>query len=145
MSYVVYLNVSMRLRKTARRQSGFGIVEVVIAIALLGVLSLALTGMFQSIVSIQAAARNQKLATLAAQRQIESLRNSNYNNLTAGSSINFTGTLPADLPSPKTGSVAISEPVSGLKRVDVTVSYRQYGVNKQVIVSSTIGIIGITK
>ena len=135
----------MNRSSRSRLQTGFGIVEVVIAIALLGALALALTGMFQSIVAIQASARSQKLATIAAQRQIESLRNSNYNNLIAGSTIDFAASLPSDLPKPRTGSVAISEPTSGVKRVDVTVTYKQYGATKKVVVSSTIGIIGITK
>lgn len=134
-----------RFRRSPDGSAGFGVVEVVIAIALLGALSLALTGMFQSIVALQAAARNQKLATLAAQRQIETLRNSSYGNLTAGSTVDFSGNLPSELPSPKSGSVAITEPNSGLKRVDVTVTYKQYGATKKVVVSSTIGIIGITK
>lgn len=129
----------------AHRQAGFGLVEIVIAIALLGMVSLALTGMFRGILYIQAAANYQKAATLAAQRQVESLRNSNFNDLDAGTSLDFSAQLPAELPSPKSGTAAVSEPVSGLKRVDVTVSYRHAGTVKQVKVSSTIGIIGITQ
>lgn len=137
----------MRSWRTHNRsgQSGFGLAEVVVTIALLAIMSIGLTGMFRAIVHIQGSARNQQVATLAAQREIESLRNNNYNSLAAGSTINFTADLPADLPSPKSGTVAVSEPSSGLKRVDVTVTYNQSGKNKQVIVSSTIGIIGITQ
>lgn len=126
-------------------QSGFGLVEVIMAISLLAVTSLALTGMFRSILYIQSAALYQKSATLAAQRQIESLRNSNYNDLAAGSTINFSSDLPSNLPNPKTGSAAITEPVSGLKRVDVTVTYSHGTSTKTVKVSSMIGIIGITQ
>ncbi len=57
----------------------------------------------------------------------------------------FTSELPAELPNPKTGAAAITEPVPGLKRVDVTVTYRHAGQDKQVKVSSMIGIIGITQ
>jgi type II secretory pathway pseudopilin PulG len=131
--------------KSDRGQAGFGIPEIIIAIVLLGAVSLALTGMFRGILYIQSAAQHQKSATLAAQRQIESLRNSNFNDLVAGSTVNFNAELPSTLPSPKTGIVSVSEPVSGLKRVDVTVTYRHSGQDKQVKVSSTIGIIGITQ
>ena len=129
----------------SRNSAGFGIVEILIAIVLLGTVSLSLVGMFQGILYIQSAAGYRKSATLAAQRQIESLRNSNYNDLTAGTNIMFTSALPADLPSPKTGSAAITEPVAGLKRVDITVTYRHAGQDKQVKVSSMIGVIGITQ
>ena len=131
--------------KGSRPMLGFGIVEVVIAIVLLASLSLALTGMFRGILYIQSAAMYQKSATLAGQREIESLRNSNYNALTAGSTITFTSELPAELPVPKVGSAVVSEPVSGLKRIDVTVSYKHGGSDKQVKLSSTIGIIGISQ
>lgn len=139
------LNVSMFRKQQGSKRQGFGIVEVVVAITLLGLLSLALTGMFRGILYIQASALFQKTATLAAQREVESLRNSNYNDLTTGSTIDFTGELPAELPNPKSGQVVVSEPVSGLKRVDVTVTYRHAGKDKQVEVSSSIGIIGITQ
>lgn len=135
----------MYRRSSPKARAGFGIVEIVLAITLLGGLSLALTGMFRSILYIQSSATYQKSATLAAQRQIESLRNSNYNDLVAGSTITFTSDLPSNLPSPKTGTVNVTEPVSGLKRVDVTVSYSHGTSTKQVKVSSMIGIIGITQ
>lgn len=142
---VVYLNVSMNRKSPSGAQSGFGLVEVVMAIGLLAVTSLALTGLFRSILHIQSSALYQKSATLAAQREIESLRNSNYNDLTAGSSIDFSADLPSNLPSPKTGTAAVTEPVSGLKRVDVTINYRHGTATKTVKVSSMIGIIGITQ
>lgn len=135
----------MNYKKTTRRQSGFGLVEIVIAIGLLGIVSIALTGMFRGILYIQSSAMYQKTATLAAQREIETLRNSNYNDLAAGSTITFTTDLPAELPKPKTGVAAVTEPVPGLKRVDITVTYRHAGQDKQVKVSSMIGIIGITQ
>lgn len=127
------------------RQAGFGLVEIMVTIVLLGIVSLSLAGMFRGILTIQAAAEHRKAATLAAQREIETLRNSNYNQLTAGNTITFTGDLPPELPSPKSGTAAITEPVAGLKRVDVTVTYRYLGQDKQVKVSSMIGVIGITQ
>lgn len=129
----------------SRKSAGFGIVEILIAIVLLGTVSLSLVGMFQGILYIQSAAGYQKSAAFAAQRQIESLRNSNYNDLTAGTNITFTSSLPDSLPSPKSGVAAITEPVAGLKRVDVTVTYRHAGQDKQVKVSSMIGVVGITQ
>lgn len=132
-------------RSPAYCQAGFGVIEIIVTIVLLGAVVIGLTGMFRGILQIQGATAHQKSATLAAQRQIESLRNSNYNQLTAGTNITFTADLPPELPKPKTGIVVVTEPVSGLKRVDVTVTYRYSGQDKQVKVSSTIGSIGITR
>ncbi len=126
-------------------QAGFGIPEIIITIVVLGVVSIGIIGMFRSITYIQTATNYQKVATLAAQRQIETLRNSNYSQLTVGTDINFTAELPPELPAGKSGLVVVTEPVAGLKRVDVTVNYKHGTTNKQVKVSSMIGILGITK
>lgn len=128
-----------------RKQAGFGVVEVLVTIVLLGVVSLSLTVMFRNILYIQVSARHHKSATLAAQRQIEALRNSNFNQLDAGVPVNFTSDLPDDLPGPKSGVANVTEPVSGLKRVDVTVTYHAYGKDRTVKVSSMIGLIGISQ
>lgn len=101
--------------------------------------------LFSSIQYVQAAGSFQRTATLAAQREIESLRTSNYMSLTAGQTINFSADLAPSLPGQPTGTAAISEPVSGVKRVDVVVSYKFHGQVHNVKVSSLIGEIGITK
>lgn len=160
----VYLNVSMVHEKTGRvdspicaateltlrqrkrvSEAGFGVPEIIITIVVLGVMSIGIIGIFRSILYIQTATNYQKIATFAAQREIETLRNSNYNQLVAGSTINFTSELPPELPRGKTGTVIVSEPVAGIKQVDVTVAYKHNNSNRQVKVSSMIGVIGITK
>lgn len=128
-----------------RKQAGFTLVELLVGLAVLGVLSIGLVTLFDTVQTIQRSGQYQEAATLAAQREIESLRNSNYNGLAAGSTITFTSDLPDILPGTKSGTAVISEPATGLKRVDVTVSYVYKGTAKQVKVSSLIGELGITQ
>ena len=130
---------------TINKQSGMTLVEIIISIVVIGVVFSAISTLYISIQDIQAKSAYLEAATRAAQREIEVLRNNNYNNLTAGQSIDFTAQLPSLLPKGAAGTAAITEPTPGLKRVDVTVSYKQGGRTNQVILSSTIGIIGITK
>jgi len=73
------------------------------------------------------------------------LRNSNYNSLTIGQNINFSSSLPTMLPGPRTGTVVVTQPMSGLVRVDVTVAYSDHGISRQVELSSLIGVIGISQ
>jgi len=127
------------------QQGGFTIVELLVTIVVLAIVAGGITMLFSSIQFVQSEASYQRTATLAAQREIESLRTSNYMALAAGTNINFSSDLAADLPGPATGIATISEPVTGVKRADVVISFKFHGRTKDIKVSSLIGEIGITK
>jgi len=124
-------------------QSGFTIVELVLAIVTFAFVGAAIAELTLGILSVQTRTSYLQAATRAAQTEVESLRNNNYNQLVNGSNIAFT--VPSFLPGPRSGNVAISEPTPGMKRVDVTVSYTDHGTTETIELSSTIGIIGISQ
>ena len=119
--------------------------ELITGIVLFAVVSIAMINLSTLVMNIQTYSRYRESATLAAQREIESLRNSNYTSLTDGDTIDFTSQLPDYLPEGKEGTAVISEPSTGLKRVDVTVSYPQQGNTKEIKLSAIIGELGITQ
>ncbi len=125
--------------------AGFTLVELLVTIVVIGVVFTGLSSIFISIQRAQVNTSYLESATRAAQKEIESRRNSNYNNLTTGQDINFTSTLPTNLPAGSTGTVDISEPTPGLKRVDATVTYTYGGDTRNVTLSSMIGVIGIAQ
>ena len=126
-------------------KDGFGLAELVTGIFVFGVVSIAIINLSTLIMNVQTYSRYRESATLAAQRQIETLRNSNYTSLVDGQTIDFTSELPDFLPAGKSGTVEISEPAPGLKRADVTVSYAQGDNNKDIMLSAVIGELGITQ
>jgi prepilin-type N-terminal cleavage/methylation domain-containing protein len=126
-------------------KSGFTLVELLITIIVIGIVFTGLSNIFISIQEAQVQTSYLESATRAAQRQIESLRNSNYNNLTVGQNISFNDQLPSTLPPGSTGNVVVTEPSPGIKRVDVTVSYSYGGKDRDVQLSSLIGVIGIVQ
>lgn len=126
-----------------RDESGFTLVELIVAIAVMGLVVVGLTNLYISIETTQRKSQRLEVATRAGERQIESLRNSQYNNLTPGVDINFTNDLPADLPAPRSGVVVVTEPEDGLRRVDVTITYKDGVGTRTVKQSSLIGVIGI--
>jgi type II secretory pathway pseudopilin PulG len=132
---------SMRMKD----QSGITIVELIITIVAFGFIASGIATLMLNVIGVQRQASNLQVATRAAQTEVESLRNDNYDSLTDGQNVDFTTSLPGTLPAPKTGSVAITEPTAGIKRVDVTVSYTDDGRTRNVELSSLIGVIGISQ
>jgi prepilin-type N-terminal cleavage/methylation domain-containing protein len=126
-------------------KAGFTIVELIISILVLGIIIAALSSLFLGIQNTQNQTVYKENATRAAQREVESLRNNNYNSLSVGTPIDFSSELSPKLPKGSTGSVVVSEPSAGLKRVDVTVTYPDGGKTHKVTLSSLIGVIGITQ
>jgi type II secretory pathway pseudopilin PulG len=126
---------------------GYTIAESIVAIILLGIVSASVYSLFTGVQRIQRQAIYLDSATRAAQFQIESLRNANYNLLTPGEDIDFTDELPDNLLEPRSGVVQIEESFSepGLRSVVVTVNYNDGGQDKQVSLSSYIGVIGIAQ
>ena len=125
-------------------QAGFTIVELLVTIAIVGIATASISSLFISIQNVQKRTTYVDTATRAAQREIETLRNDNYGTLTPGQSIDFTAQLPTVLPH-ASGNVQVSQPATDLRRVDVTVSYKANGDQRNIMLSSLIGVIGITQ
>lgn len=128
-----------------KRSGGFTLVELMVTIIVIGIVFTGLSTLFITIQHAQVQTNYLNNATRAAQRQIESLRNDNYNNLVPGQTIDFSDELPSILPAGSTGTVVVSEPTPGLKRVDVTVRFTYGSATRDVELSSYIGVIGITQ
>lgn len=133
------------LQHQQNTQAGFGIVELIVTVAVFGFLAASLVTMFSGIHNVQTAVQHKDTATRAAQRQIEIFRNNNYHSLSPGTTIDFTADLPSGLPRNKQGTAAISEPIPGIRRADITVAYSVNGQNFSHKFSALIGVIGITK
>lgn len=127
-----------------KNNHGFTLVEMMVTIIVLGLAVAAIGSLYYNMQSLQVKSRHIDVATRAAQTQIEILRNNSYNSLTPGSTINFTSSLPDSLPHDAQGAVEVSEPVAGLRRIDVTVTYTA-GSPQEVKLSSMIGVIGISQ
>ena len=124
-------------------QKGFNLIELLVTIIVLGIAIASLGGMYYAMQATQTESAHYDLAVRAARTEIESLRNNGYDSLTPGNTINFTSSLPSGLPPNATGTVDISEPMRGLRRVDVSIVYTDFGQQQTVTLSSDIGIIGL--
>lgn len=128
-----------------RNDKGYTIIEVLMTIVVTSILFTAVIALFSNILIIQSRTERLETATRSAHRQIEALRNLQYNALEEGQDIDFSAELPDQLPTGSSGIVVVTDVDQGLKRVDATVTYPEGSSDKQVTVSSLIGIIGITQ
>lgn len=124
-------------------QSGFTLIELIITMAITGMAVVSISTLYLNIQATQQRANWLESATRAGQTEVEVLRNNNYTNLTSGTDINFTSSLPANLPKQKTGVVHVSDPSPGLKRIDVVITYKEGHYSRTVTFTSYIGVIGI--
>ena len=129
--------------KRLQAEDGFTLVELLITIMVLSIVITSLSGLYYLMQLSAVKSQHFDVAVRSARDEIEDLRNVGYSALTPGQNINFTSSLPPGLPTSATGTVVVSEPITGLRRVDVTISYTDYGQSQTVELSSDIGIIGI--
>ncbi len=129
-----------------RNKSGFTIVEIAVAIAVIGLMVIALSNLFIAVGVIQRQNNHLNLASRAAEAKIEDLRNNHYNTIAPSPpALDFSNELPADLPSPRSALVSVSEPQEGLKQLEVSITYREGTRDKTVRLTGVIGNIGISQ
>jgi len=107
-------------------RGGFTVVELVIATVIAGIIIPAVAIAINNLAAVSHRARDLATANMIAQNKVESLRSAGYNSINTGS-VDFTSELPSDMGSPKSASYVVSAPETGVKQVDVYVSYTDYG------------------
>lgn len=128
-----------------RSQAGFTLVELVVTVVVIGLIIASLGGLYYAMQVSEVQSQHYDMAVRAARTEIEDLRNTGYNNLTPGTNMDFSSSLPSALPPGKKGTVAISQQLADLLRVDVTITYTDYGTPVTITLSSDIGVIGISQ
>lgn len=125
-----------------KSQGGFTIIELLVAIAIVGLLVPALIGFVTTLNRLNDRARDFTLVNSIAENKIESLRSAGYTTLTNGTTT-FSSELPTTLGSPKTATYVVSTPSAGMKQVDLTIVYRDYGTNQTLQYRTYIGELGV--
>lgn len=112
----------LMLQKDSR---GFTVVELLVAIAIFGIVIPALTAAVTSLTVINNRARDLALVNIIASNKAEQLRSAGFNSLSSGTYI-FTSELPKEISNPKSASYSVDTSVAGQAQITITINFKEY-------------------
>lgn len=121
---------------------GFTLVEILVSIAVAGVMIMSLNTVVTSYLHISQRGRYLSLANSYVEAKVEALRNTGYNSLSPGTS-SLTGELSSQLPPSRSASMVVGNPSGGLKQVDITISYKDQGQTTAYAYTTYVGELGV--
>jgi prepilin-type N-terminal cleavage/methylation domain-containing protein len=123
-------------------QSGFTIVESIVAMTVGAVLIGSAILVLTSGSRLGQKHRDLVVANAFVEQKAEALRSAGFLSLTDGTTT-ITDELPTELNSPRSGSLLISTPSSGLKKIDITITYNEQGTSRTYAYTTYIGELGV--
>jgi prepilin-type N-terminal cleavage/methylation domain-containing protein len=124
------------------RQHGFTIVELMITVVLAGIIIPAVATALSSLAVINKVSRDQALTNALVQNKTEYLRSIGYNAVAVGTT-SFTGEMSGTIGSPKSASYTVSSPTTGVKQIDISVSFTEYRTTKNLAYRTYISELGV--
>lgn len=143
MTLMVYLGQERKgTCVTKKTENGFTIIELLVAIAVVGILVPTLAGFVNTLNRLNDRARDMSIINSLAENKIEGLRSVGFGGLPNGAT-DFTSELPVTIGSPRSANYTVTSPNTGIKQVDLAVSYNDHGSTKTVNYRTYIGELGV--
>lgn len=122
--------------------NGFTIVELIAGIVIIGLFVGAVTTLITN--NARLAQRSRALASTNsyAENKIEALRSAGYLGMANGTT-SLTSELPAELKTPRSGTLTISSATPSIKRAVLSITYNEQGTNRTYSYTSYIGELGV--
>ena len=130
------------MKKLKTVESGFTIVELMVAIVVSGVVISSLSQVVTSNLHLSQRGRFLSLANAYVEAKVEGVRNNGYNALPTGTT-SLKSEMPSGLPSNKNGTMTVTSPQAGIKKVDITVSYTDQGKPYSFSYTTYLGELGV--
>jgi len=126
----------------AKNTAGFTIVELLVTIALSGIIIGSLSQVVTTYLHLSQRGRFLNLANSYAEAKVETLRNLGYNDISLGTT-NISSELPNQLPPTRSASMVVTSPSGGIKQVDLTVTYKDQGQSNSYGYTTYVGELGV--
>ncbi len=139
---MLYLLLEKREPVAKHTEKGFTVIELLVAIAVVGILVPALAGFVNTLNRFNDRARDLALINSLAENKVESLRSIGYVGVGNGTT-SFASELPPTIGSPKTATYTVTTPNTGIKQIDINITYNDHGETKTVNYRTYIGELGV--
>ena len=139
---MLYLPVRKGCDVSQKSSQGFTVIELLISIAVVGILVPSLIGFVTTLNRLNDRARDYSLVNSLAENKIESLRSAGFTAIPSGTT-SFNNELPVTLGSPKSASYVVTTPSTGIKQVDMTISYNDHGKTQNLQYRTYVGELGV--
>ena len=123
-------------------QSGFTIVELMVTIFVGGIFAISTTTVVSNNAHLVQRSRDLVVVNSYVEGKVEELRSIGYSGLNIGTT-DVTNELPSDLQKPRSASLQISSPLTGIKKVDLSISYNDQGTQQTYPYTTYIGELGV--
>lgn len=127
---------------TIKSQKGFTIIELLIAIGVMGFAIPGLAGALLNLTTINNRTRDLSLANIIISNKAEQVRSSGFNSLSAGT-VDFSDELPAELASPKSATYDVTIPVAGRADITFTINYKDYNRTRTLTYKTIVSELGV--
>jgi prepilin-type N-terminal cleavage/methylation domain-containing protein len=127
---------------TKKIEDGFTVIELLVTIAVVGILVPTLAGFINTLNRLNDRARDMSIINSLAENKVEGLRSVGFGGLNTGTTT-FTGELPATIGTPRSATYTISSPNSAIKQVDVNVTYNDHGTSRTLSYRTYVGELGV--
>jgi prepilin-type N-terminal cleavage/methylation domain-containing protein len=134
--------LSITIMSTKSRQKGFTIVELMVTIVVAGFIIPAVAVALTNLAVTNKLSRDQALANMLIQNKVETLRSSGYNSLSI-STTSFASELPNTFGSPRSATYTISTPTTGIKQIDLNISFTEYHSTRNFAYRTFISELGV--
>lgn len=125
-----------------KTEKGFTIIELLVAIAVVGILVPTLSGFVNTLNRLNDRARDLAIVNSLAENKVEGLRSMGFTALNDGTTT-FTNELPPTIGSPKSASYVVSSPNSSTRQVDLSISYNDHGTTQTLTYRTYVGEVGV--
>lgn len=128
------------LRKSLDK--GFTIVELAVAIVVGAIIVGSAATIVVSHIHLSQRGRDLVVLNSYVENKIESVRSAGFSTLSNGST-SLSSELPPELSPPRSGTVTISDQSTGIKRVDISITYNDRGQSRTYSYVTYVGELGV--